>query len=302
MSEPAGQPHGVAARPSGSLLLDEVARATRRLAEAGVPSPRMDAEELAAHTHGVSRSELHAVDDAAFDMRFWEAVARRAAREPLQHITGRAYFRYIALDVGPGVFVPRPETEMVVEWAIEALRTMDVAEPLVVDLGTGSAAIALAVAQEVPRARVEAVELDGAAFGWAEHNVESAGELAARVRLHHIDLAGCLPERNGEVDLVISNPPYVPTAERIRMPPEVLEFDPPAALWAGPDGLAAIRDVEASARRLLRDGGVVAVEHADTAGNAVYWAFPEDHGWLDVRNHKDLTRRDRFVTARRSRE
>ena len=285
-----------------NVLLNEVARATLRLAEAGVASPRADAEELAAYVHGVRRGELHTVGDSDFDMRFWEGVARRAAREPLQHITGRAYFRYIEVAVGPGVFVPRPETEIVAGWAIDTLRAMDVADPLVVDLGTGSAAIALAVAQEVPRSRVHAVELDPLAYSWAERNIAAAPDLSKRVQPHHADLHDCLPELDGRVDLVISNPPYVPTGERVRMGPEVLEHDPAAALWAGHDGLGAIRVLEATARRLLRPGGCVVVEHGDGQGPAVYWLFPEENGWVDVRNRKDLTRRDRFVTAWRAEE
>ena len=155
-----------------SLLLDEIALAAARLAEAGVESPRAEAELIAAHVHGVKRTELHRVADTDFDARFWEGVGRRAAREPLQHITGCAYFRYLELEVGPGVFVPRPETEVMTGWAIDRLREMDVAEPIVVDLGTGSGAIALAIAQEVPRARVHAVEADPIARTWTERNVE----------------------------------------------------------------------------------------------------------------------------------
>src|ERR1039457_4883456 len=142
-----------------------------RLAEAGAESPRADAELIAAHVHGVARSALHTVPDAAFDPRFWDDIARRASREPLQHITGLAYFRYLDLEVGPGVFVPRQETEVMTGWAIEALRKMDIAEPTVADLGTGSGAIALAIAQEVPRAQVHAVEADPLARGWAERNI-----------------------------------------------------------------------------------------------------------------------------------
>ena len=174
-----------------NLLLDEIALAAARLAEAGVESPRADAELIAAHVHGVRRTELHAVPDAAFDARFWEGVGRRAAREPLQHITGRAYFRYLELEVGPGVFVPRPETEVMTGWAIDRLREMDVAEPVVVDLGTGSGAIALSIAQEVPRGRVHAVEADPIARGWTERNVERCAVAApyteGRVSLYGAD-------------------------------------------------------------------------------------------------------------------
>ena len=157
-----------------NLLLAEVAQATQRLADAGVPSPRTDAEELAAFVHGVKRGELHGVKDSDFDARYWEVIARREAREPLQHITGRAYFRYLELQVGPGVFVPRPETESVVGWAIDAVRAMDVVEPCIVDLCTGSGAIALALAQEVPRSRVYAVELSEDALTWTRKNMEGS--------------------------------------------------------------------------------------------------------------------------------
>ena len=280
------------------LLYDEIARATARLAAAGVPSPRADAEELAAFVHGVKRAELHSVPDAAFDARFWEGIARREAGEPLQHITGRAFFRYLELRVGPGVYVPRPETEVLAGWAIDTLRTMDVGDPLVVDLGTGSGAIALSIAQEVPRARVHAVEKDPKAYVHATRNVEDLDE-RGRVRLHLGDFADTLPDLDGTVDLVVSNPPYIPMSEWEYVPEDVRDFDPPPALWGGgDDGLDAIRVVERTSRRLLRPGGWAAVEHSDLQGNPVYWTFAEENGWRDMRNHKDLTGRDRFVTAR----
>jgi release factor glutamine methyltransferase len=341
-----------------NLLLGEVARATERLAEAGVASPRYDAEELAAAVHGVRRGELHTVADADFDPTYWTAVARRAAREPLQHLTGRAYFRYLELAVGPGVFIPRQETEVVTGWAIDALRAMDVAEPLVVDLCTGSGAIALAIAQEVPRSRVHAVEADPTAAKWARKNVtamsapaprdpheghpqsigpsespphisrdrvratltppeavgprradaagsgragraDAAGSerLEARVTLHRADVAGCLPELAGQVDLVISNPPYVPLGATIR-DPEVAEYDPPQALWSGKDGLDMIRIIEATARRLLREDGLAVVEHADEQWGSAPAVFREEYGWTDVRDHRDLAAKPRFLTAR----
>jgi release factor glutamine methyltransferase len=281
-----------------NLLLDEIARATARLAEAGVASPRADAEELAAAIHGVRRSELHTVPDGAFDARFWEGVARREAGEPLQHITGRAFFRYLELRVGPGVFVPRPETEVVVGWAIDALRDMDVKDPVAVDLGTGSGAIALSIAQEVPRSRVHAVEKDPRAYMHATRNVETIDE-RGRVRLHLVDFADALADLNGTVDLVVSNPPYIPMSEWEYVPEDVRDHDPPDALWGGgEDGLDAIRVVERTARRLLRPGGYVAVEHSDLQGNPVYWVFAEENGWRDVRNRRDMANRDRFVTAR----
>jgi release factor glutamine methyltransferase len=292
-----------------SLLLDEIALATARLAEAGVDSPRTDAELIAASVHNVKRGELHLVPDSEFDARFWADVGRRAAREPLQHIIGRAYFRYLELDVGPGVFVPRPETEVMTGWAIDRLREMDVAEPVVVDLGTGSGAIALSIAQEVPRARVHAVEADPLARSWAERNITRYVDsyTAGRVLLHAGDFVtegagGGVPPGLGEVaslagtvDLVVSNPPYIPFGSIV--PPEVGEYDPPAALWSGQDGLVAIRAVERAARWLLRPDGLVAVEHGAQQGAAVYWVFAEETGWRDTRNNKDLSGRDRFVTS-----
>jgi release factor glutamine methyltransferase len=282
-----------------TLLLDEIAVAASRLAEAGVESPRADAEMIAAHVHGVPRGALHTVPDAAFDPRYWDDVARRASREPLQHITGRAYFRYLELEVGPGVFVPRPETEVMTGWAIDALREMDTAAPVVADLGTGSGAIALAIAQEVPGAQVHAVEADPLARKWADRNIArcaaAAPHTAGRVTLHDDDFASALPDLGGAVDLVISNPPYIPIGSWV--PPEVGEYDPATALWGGADGLDSIRVIERAARRLLRGGGLVAVEHGAPQGAAVYWVFSEEQGWRDTRNHCDLAGRDRFVTA-----
>ena len=293
-----------------SLLLDEIALATVRLAEAGVDSPRADAELIAAHVHSVKRGELHTVPDAEFDARFWEDVGRRENREPLQHITGRAYFRYLELDVGPGVFVPRPETEVMTGWAIDRLREMDDAAPVVVDLGTGSGAIALAIAQEVPRASVHAVEGDPLARSWAERNITRYVDsyTAGRVLLHPGDFVSGGTDSDGTVsglaelaglagtvDLVVSNPPYIPLGSIV--PPEVAEYDPPAALWSGADGLDAVRAVDRAARWLLRPGGLVAVEHGAPQGAAVFWVFPEESGWRDAANHKDLAGRDRFVTA-----
>ena len=245
-----------------TLLLNEIAVASSRLAEAGVDSPRSDAEQIAAHVHGVPRTELHRVTDAEFNPRFWDEIARREAREPLQHITGRAYFRYLDLEVGPGVFVPRPETEVMTGWVIDRLREMDVTEPLVADLGTGSGAIALAIAQEVPRSRVHAVEADPLARSWAQRNIDrcaaAAPHTAGRVTLHGEDFGSALRDLDGAVDLVVSNPPYIPWGAAV--PPEVGEYDPATALWGGTDGMDAVKVVEraaraAAARRRHRRGG-----------------------------------------------
>jgi release factor glutamine methyltransferase len=186
-------------------------------------------------------------------------------------------------------------------WVIERLRCMDVDTPVVVDLGTGSGAISLAVAQEVPRARVHAVEADPLARAWAERNVssyvESVPYTAGRVMVHAGDFCSyaVLTELDGTVDCVVSNPPYIPLGASV--PPEVGEYDPPAALWSGADGMDAIRAVERTARRLLRPGGIVAVEHGAPQGAQVYWVFAEELGWRDTRNNRDLAGRDRFVTA-----
>jgi release factor glutamine methyltransferase len=292
-----------------SLLLDEIVVAAARLAGAGVESPRTDAELIAAHVHGVARGALTRVPDASFDPRFWDEIARREAREPLQHITGHAYFRYLDLAVGPGVFVPRQETEVMTGWAIDRLREMDVAEPLAVDLGTGSGAIALAISQEVPRARVHAVEADPLARHWAERNIArcaaAAPHTAGRVSLHSGDFrraAGefcrALGDLDSAADLVISNPPYIPAGAWV--PPEVGEYDPATALWGGADGLDAVKAIEAVASRLLRPRGLLAVEHGAQQGSPVYWIFPEERGWRETRNHKDLAGRDRFVTSVRA--
>jgi release factor glutamine methyltransferase len=275
-----------------SLLLDEVALAAARLAEAGVESPRTDAELIAASVHHVRRGELHTVPDSAFDARFWSDIARRAAREPLQHITGQAHFRYLELEVGPGVFVPRPETEAVVEWVLPRLAP----GALVVDLCAGSGAIALAVADEGPDVRVHAVELEQHALAWAARNVRRTG---LAVTLHQGDVAdpSVLAALNGTVDVVTANPPYIPVGAGVER--EVAEHDPPAALWGGADGLVTVRAVERAAARLLRPGGLVAVEHADRQGESVPAVFARA-GWAEVEDHPDLVGRPRFATARRA--
>jgi release factor glutamine methyltransferase len=263
--------------------------AAERLAEAGVPSPLHDAEELAAHSLGIDRRELWRQERVGTD--FAAYVRRRVAREPLQHITGRAYFRHLTLSVGPGVFVPRPETEVVVEAAMAAVA--GVAAPVFVDLGTGSGAIALAVAQEVPGARVHAVEADPAAHAWAARN--AAGS-AVDLRLG--DMADAFPDLDGRVDVVVSNPPYIPVGAVVR-DPEVAAHDPALALWSGEDGLDDVRVVERVAARLLRPGGTVVVEHADLQGESAPAVFTATGRWTGVADHRDLAGRDRYLTARR---
>jgi release factor glutamine methyltransferase len=264
--------------------------AADRLEAAGVPSPRFDAEELAAHSLGVRRQDLWRHEEPGAD--FESYVARRAAREPLQHITGLAYFRHLTLAVGPGVFVPRPETEIVAEAAIEAARAAS-PTPRVVDLGTGSGAIALSVADEAPGAEVHAVEADPAAHAWAARNCAGSG-----VDLRDGDMAESFRDLDGTVDVVVSNPPYIPVGAAVR-DPEVAAHDPALALWSGDDGLDAVRVVEQVAARLLRPGGTVVVEHADLQGESAPAVFAGTGRWSEVRDHRDLAGRDRYLTATR---
>lgn len=260
-----------------------------------MPSPRFDAEELAAHIHGVKRGELHHVKDADFDARYWEAIARREAREPLQHITGRAFFRYLELHVGPGVFVPRPETESVVGWAIDAVRAMDVVEPLIVDLCTGSGAIALAMAQEVPRSRVHAVELSEDALEWTRKNVEGS-----RVVLHQGDALTALPELDGQVDLVISNPPYIPLTEWEYVAPEARDHDPELALFSG--RTASTPSGASSAPRTASCGPAGSSSSSTPTPRAAKCpgSSTRKSGWADAADHPDLNNRPRFATARKA--
>jgi release factor glutamine methyltransferase len=269
--------------------------AVERLAVAGVPSPRFDAEELAAHALGVERRDLWSVTSlGASALTFASYVARRAAREPLQHITGRAFFRHLEIAVGPGVFVPRPETELVAEAAISAARTAAHAPAVVVDLCTGSGAIALAVATEVSGSRVHAVEADPEAFAWASRNCSGSG-----VDLRLGDMADAFTDLDGAVDVVVANPPYIPVGAVIR-DAEVATHDPSLALWSGADGLDAMRVVEAVAARLLRPGATVVAEHADLQGHSAPEVFRQSGRWVDVRDHRDLAGRDRYVTATRA--
>ncbi|MGZ4610428.1 MAG: peptide chain release factor N(5)-glutamine methyltransferase [Actinomycetes bacterium] len=274
----------------GAALRAAIAAASTRLESAGVPSPRFDAEALAAHALGIERRDLWRVTDlgpAAAD--FASYVDRRAAREPLQHITGQAYFRHLTLAVGPGVFVPRPETELVAEVAIESARRAG--RPRVVDLCTGSAAIALAVLDEVPGAQVHAVEADPAAHRWAARNCAGT-----TVDLRLGDMATAFDDLDGTVDVVVSNPPYIPVGARIR-DAEVATHDPAVALWSGDDGLDAMRVLEQVAFRLLRSGGLVVAEHADLQGSSAPAVFTAAGRWVDVRDHPDLAGRDRYLTA-----
>jgi release factor glutamine methyltransferase len=274
-----------------------VREAAARLAVAGVASPEYDAAELLAHVLGTTRSGLALLTQVPDGVAtaFEELVERRAGREPLQHLTGSAAFRYVELSVGPGVFVPRPETELLAGWGIDRARQIAEAglTPVVVDLCTGSGAIALAVATEVPEAEVHAVELGDVAYEWATRNLAGVG-----VDLRHGDMAEAFHDLDDGVDVVLCNPPYIPLDAYESVAVEARDHDPALALWSGADGLDAMRVVEATAARLLRPGGVVGVEHADVQGESAPEVFSKTGRWTDVRDHPDLAGRPRFVTAR----
>jgi release factor glutamine methyltransferase len=276
-----------------------LADAARRLAAAGVESPRVDAELLLAHVLGSSRSALLTLDRVDDDAaaRFAALLDQRADRVPLQHLTGRAPFRHLELAVGPGVFVPRPETELLVEWALARLAGLD--GPIVVDLGSGSGAIALSIAHEHPGARVTAVERDPGAIAWTRHNAlarAGAGDTPVGVVEGDMTHPLLLSELDGRVDVVVSNPPYVPDGARVSR--EVADHDPPLALWGGPDGLDVVRGMLGVAARLLRPGGRLGIEHADQQGTALPAVVRAHGSFTEVEDHPDLAGRPRFTTAR----
>ncbi|MEK6309199.1 MAG: peptide chain release factor N(5)-glutamine methyltransferase [Curtobacterium sp.] len=286
-------------RPTSAAdrLLDE---ATAALVAHGVPAGRVDAELLLAWATDTSRGAVQAraltggAIAAEHVERFRHAVARRTTREPLQHITGEAYFRALTLAVGRGVFVPRPETEGVVQFGIDALRATALPSPVAVDLGSGSGAIAIAMDTEVPNAVVYAVERSPEALPWTRRNVDAHG---GTVRLVEGDLADALPELDGTVSVVVSNPPYVPD-DMVPVDPEVRDHDPALALYGGADGLDAVRALTETAWRLLVPGGLLVVEHAEQQGAGVREVLAA-RGFRTPETHVDLTGRDRTTTATR---
>jgi release factor glutamine methyltransferase len=280
-----------------------IAEAAAALTAAGVGPARAEAELLAAHVLAVSRGRLAlaARFTPAQLARFEELVARRARREPLQHLIGSAAFRHIELAVGPGVFVPRPETELLAGWGIEEARQVPATEVIVVDLCSGTGAIALAVADEVPGARVVAVEQAASALDWLGRNAAAraaAGDRPIEVVAGDVADPGLLGGLTGRVDVLLSNPPYVPAGTAV--PPEVERHDPADAVFAGPDGLAVIRLVIDRAAALLRPGGVVGIEHDETHAEAVPTLLRADGRFAEIVDHPDLAGRPRFVTARRA--
>jgi release factor glutamine methyltransferase len=269
--------------------LDE---ATATLAAAGIDSARVDAEYLAAHIAGVDRARLLFVEpDATFFAGYSDVVARRAQRVPLQHLIGTAAFGPVEVHVGPGVFIPRPETEALLEWAMNQPLPPS---PVIVDLCTGSGALALALAHTWPQAHVVAVEKSPEALVYARRNCAGS---AVEVLEADVTVPSLLSDRTGTVDLLVSNPPYIP--DGADLDPEVIDHDPAAALFGGPDGMAVIVPIIALAARLLRPGGKVGIEHDDTTADQVVAALDRDGTFGDITARRDLTGRPRFVTATR---
>lgn len=279
------------------LLRDLVAHAIEKFESVGIHSADVDAELLAASVLDKTRGQIQVDMITGLEVaepqakQFTELAARRFQREPLQHLTGLAYFRQLELSVGKGVFIPRPETEVVVQLAIDALRASQLAEPIAVDLGTGSGAIALSMHVEVENSRVHAIEKSEAAYPFTKRNFEKypGAELVLG------DLADAFNSLNGSVSVVISNPPYIPAA-MVPIDPEVHLHEPELALYGGEDGLDVIRVISKVAHRLLIQGGTLVLEHADSQSAMVCELLLAD-GWREVHAHKDLTGRDRAVSA-----
>lgn len=277
--------------------------ATAQLDEAGVRSARADAELLAAHLLGVERTRLGLVPlvDESVISAYRKMIDRRADRIPLQYILGTAAMGEIDVEVGPGVFVPRPETELLLAWALAFLDSSSHRHPpVVLDLCTGSGALALAIAHARPDAVVHAVELEPQALAWARRNAdirERAGDTP--IRLHQGDVIDrtLLAALEGGVDLVVANPPYIP--EGVELEPEVSDHDPHSALFAGPDGLSVIKPMVSNVARWLRIGGAVGIEHDDSNGSAVADLFRARRVFGEVAEHPDLAGKPRFVVARR---
>jgi release factor glutamine methyltransferase len=285
------------------LLGDLVRHAAERFESVGIDSSLPDAELLAGHILGLSRGGVQAqvlmnatiTDEQAESIS--DLYGRRLAREPLQHITGVAYFRQLELKVGRGVFIPRPETEFVAQLAIDAIGEAiksGVEKPIAVDLGTGSGAIALAMATEIPAAKIYAVEKSEDAFPFTRSNFKTHAE-SCDATLIQGDLADAFQELNGTVSVVASNPPYIPLA-MVPRDEEVRLHDPDLALYGGEDGMSVIHLVSATAKRLLVAGGTLIIEHADSQSDQVCQLLLAD-GWREVRAHRDLADRDRAVTA-----
>lgn len=273
-------------------MREQLLDATSILADAGVPTPDVDARLLAAHVLGMSPMAVTFAEvDETFAERFAGVVKRRAQREPLQHITGTAPFGPLDLAVGPGVFIPRPETEVLADWAVRTLA--GTLAPTVVDMGTGSGALAIYVASHIPEARVYAVELSATAREYAARNAASHG---VRITLFDASMTDpqLLRDLDGAVDLVVANPPYVPDTPDLE--PEVYR-DPPEAVFSGADGMDAIRGLVPVAQRLLRPGGWLGVEHDDVTSTSTCSVIEACGGFGPPTVLRDLAGRNRFVCA-----
>jgi release factor glutamine methyltransferase len=278
-----------------------ILEAERILRDAGVESARVDAELIAAHVLGVERMKLALVPlvDPPVVEAMGRLVSQRAKRVPLQHLTGWAAMGGITVAVGPGVFVPRPETELLFAWGLSTVE--GVRDPVIVDLCTGSGALALAMANARPDAVVSGVDSDAAALAWARRNAEyraAAGDTPIRLYAGDVADRATLSDMDGQVDLVLCNPPYVPTNTEV--PPEVRDHDPKHAVFAGADGLDVIRHVVTAAARLLKPGGWVGIEHDDTQGESVPALLSARRVLTDVSDNLDLAGRPRYATARRN--
>ncbi|MFM1965742.1 MAG: Protein methyltransferase hemK [Actinomycetota bacterium] len=296
-------------------LRDVIADGQRRLTAAGVPSPDTDAILLAAFVKGVPRGRLllHDRMDSTERTTYERLLTKRMARIPLQHLIGTAPFRSLELAVGPGVFIPRPETELVAQAGIDALRALPASERRAVDLCAGSGAVAFALATEAAPAHVTAVEIDDSAIEWTRRNADALREVmdvaGSRVDVVQADARTCaadgepLASLRGGVAVVTMNPPYVPSGARVR-DPEVRDHDPALALYGGSDGLDVIRGALETAALLLQPGGLLVIEHSDEQGDDAEEGVPAlllaDGRWRDVADHRDLARKPRFTTATRA--
>lgn len=315
-----------------TTVRDVLIDAERRLVAAGVPSPNVDAAEIIAFVLGVRRNRLILQDlvTPVQRVRVEQLMTKRLSRVPLQHLLGTAAFRHIELQVGPGVFIPRPETELVVEAGIRELRDLPASERIAVDLCSGSGAIALSIGIEVENSRVYAVELDDEAVRWTRRNL-AAQEVAlaaacSRVDVVHDDAAlvadpgHVLARLAGQVSVIVANPPYIP-ALMVPREPEVRDHEPKVALFAGEDGLDVVRGVLHTAAILLKPGGLLVIEHADVQGAdagllgvsglaqslvagdelALLAKMPiGTRVWPEVIDRRDLNGLPRFTIARRS--
>ena len=294
-----------------STVRDLIDRAAAELQDAGIVSARTDAELLLAHALKVDRNSLSSIETIPTDdfVNFMVLVTKRGKRVPLQHLTGEGYFRHLTLQVGQGVFIPRPETELLVQSGLDFLTKID-GPKLAVDLCSGSGAIALSIALESPDTTVHAVELSPDAFAWLEKNVSAYAQQLSRINssviTYNDDATNLEVLKNftGNVDAVLSNPPYIPD-EMIPREPEVRDHDPALALFGGQDGLDVARKVTHVASDLLKPGGFFGMEHADVQSQSCVALLNTmtSHGqsiWVNAIDKNDYNQLPRFVTASRS--